>query len=131
MQIKRNVSFGIDNPCTSDCVVCEKKTGVCSRQQTRFNLDTCDSLCDEDEKCIDGECIWMNTDNNWDSIENDNVCNPSCPLGTRCVNRQCEPDLIPYCPVSCRSGQSCVDGRCGCNKGELIIEDILFHFYLF
>ena len=111
--------MGIDNPCTSYCELCDKKTGVCLRKPSRFDLDICDPPCDDDEECMDGECVWWNKNNNYDSIIDDNVCNPSCPLGVRCINRQCETSFMPYCPVSCRTGQVCVDGRCGCYKGKL------------
>ncbi len=107
------IYFIIDNPCTSDCDLCEKKTGVCLRQQARLNPLVCDPPCDEDEVCIDGQCSWSNIDEE----KTDHQCNPPCPLGTRCVNRECEPTSTPYCPVTCRFGQVCVDGRCGCFKG--------------
>ncbi len=112
----------IDNPCTSDCELCEKKTGVCLRQQARSNTLICDPPCEEEEVCIDGQCSWSNMEEE----KNDNQCTPSCPLGTRCVNRQCEPSLTPYCPVSCRPGQVCVDGRCGCFKGLFLKEHLKF-----
>ena len=105
--------FFTDNPCTPECELCEKKTGVCLRQPTRVNPLTCDPPCDEDEVCIDGQCTWSNVDEE----KLDQPCNPPCPTGTRCINRQCERILIPYCPVTCRLGQVCVDGRCGCFKG--------------
>jgi hypothetical protein len=105
----------IDNPCTSECELCEKKTGVCLRQQARVNPIECDPPCDEGEVCIDGQCTWTNTDKE----NNDYQCNPPCPFGMRCNNRQCEQSLTPYCPMTCRPGQVCVDGRCGCFKGLL------------
>ncbi len=83
----------------------------------RLNSDVCDPPCDEDEECIDGQCAWSNTGTNRNSEKNDNMCNPPCPFGIRCINRQCESKLTPYCPVSCRPGQLCVDGQCGCYKG--------------
>jgi hypothetical protein len=81
------------------------------------NADICDPPCDEEDKCIDGQCTWSNIGENWHAEKNDNICNPPCSSGTRCNNRQCEPIFTPYCPVSCKSGQVCVDGRCGCSKG--------------
>ena len=103
----------LDNPCTNECELCEKKTGVCLRQPTRLTPLVCDPPCDKDEVCIDGECIWSNVDED----KMDDQCYPSCPFGTQCVNRQCQSSLTPYCPVVCRPGQVCVDGRCGCYKG--------------
>jgi len=107
--------YFVDNPCTTDCEICEKKTGVCLKQLKRMDPLDCDPPCDDDEVCIDGQCTWTN-------IEDDKQldfyrCNPPCPLGTRCVNQQCEANLIPYCPVTCHFSQVCVDGRCGCYKG--------------
>ncbi|UJR26649.1 hypothetical protein I4U23_007966 [Adineta vaga] len=101
------------NPCTIECELCEKKTGVCLRQQARLTPPTCDPPCDEDEVCIDGQCSWSNIDED----KMDNQCYPPCPVGTECINRQCQSSLTPYCPVVCRHGQVCVDGRCGCYKG--------------
>ncbi|CAF3652114.1 unnamed protein product [Rotaria sp. Silwood1] len=105
------------NPCTSDCELCDKNTGVCLRQKIKINLQSCDPPCDEDEECIDGECAWSNIGDKWTSTTNDNICNPPCSFGTRCVNRRCEPNITSYCPIPCRSGQLCIDGRCGCSKG--------------
>ncbi|CAF3209093.1 unnamed protein product [Rotaria socialis] len=107
------IEFILDNPCSSECELCEKKTGICLRQQAKLNPLVCDPPCDEDEVCIDGQCSWSNIDDE----KNDYQCNPPCPFGTQCVNRQCESSLTPYCPVICRPGQVCVDGRCGCFKG--------------
>ncbi|CAF3600564.1 unnamed protein product [Rotaria sp. Silwood1] len=101
------------NPCSSECELCEKKTGVCLRQQAKLNPLICDPPCDEDEVCIDGQCSWSNIDDE----KHDYQCNPPCPFGTQCINRRCESSLTPYCPVICRPGQVCVDGRCGCFKG--------------
>ncbi|CAF3636597.1 unnamed protein product [Rotaria sp. Silwood1] len=103
----------IYNPCSSECELCEKKTGVCLRQQAKLNPLICDPPCDEDEVCIDGQCSWSNIDDE----KHDYQCNPPCPFGTQCINRRCESSLTPYCPVICRPGQVCVDGRCGCFKG--------------
>ncbi len=119
----KNVKFWLDNACTSDCEVCDKKTGVCLRQQITFNLDIHNPSYDEDEECIDEECTLSNIDDNWDSKKNENVCNPPCSFGTQCINRRCEPNLTPYCPVPCRPGQLCIDGRCGCYKGKFITID--------
>jgi hypothetical protein len=77
----------------------------------------CDPPCDEDEECIDEQCTWSNIGENWNSEKNDNMCNPPCPFGIRCINRQCESNLTPQCPVTCRPGQLCIDGKCGCYKG--------------
>ena len=122
IQIKINTPLGIDNPCTSDCDLCDKKTGVCLRKPSRFDLDLCDPPCEDDEECVDGECVWWNKYNN--------VCNPPCPLGVQCINGKCETNLMPYCPVSCRIGQVCIDGRCGCYKGMLLrtFQTIFVHF---
>jgi hypothetical protein len=86
----------------------------------KSNADNCDPPCDENEECIDGDCTWSNIGENRNVEKNDDICNPPCSLGTWCVNRQCEPNFMPYCPVSCRPGQVCIDGRCGCSKGLLI-----------
>ncbi|CAF1017076.1 unnamed protein product [Adineta steineri] len=105
------------NPCTIKCELCDKKTGVCLRQQTQLSSDICDPECDDDEECIDGECTWTNTGSNWNAEKNDNSCNPPCPSGIQCINRQCEYNLAPYCPVSCRPGQVCIDGLCEHDRG--------------
>ncbi len=117
---KKYYNFGIDNPCASDCELCDKKTGVCLKQQTKFNHEICDLPCDDDEECIDGECVWTNVNRYEDLTMNANVCNPPCLSGEQCINRRCESNLTSYCPVSCRPGQLCIDGRCGCYKGKIL-----------
>ena len=123
---ERCVLFLIDNPCTPDCELCEKRTGVCLRQQMRFEPDDCDPPCDDGTQCIDGQCTWTNIGGNWELENDEHVCYPPCPAGTQCVNQRCEPNLTPHCPVTCRPGQACVDGRCGCSKGESC-ESIFIH----
>ena len=110
------VSFSrLDNPCTSDCELCDQKTGVCLRQPTKSDLPpACDPPCEDDEVCIDGECSWSNMP---DGNTNHQQCQPPCPLGSRCHHQQCQPLLASHCPITCRFGQVCVDGRCGCYRG--------------
>ena len=115
----------IDNPCSSDCELCKKKTGVCLRRQVKINPLVCDPPCDEDEVCIDGQCSWSNIDKE----KNEYQCNPSCPFGTQCIDRRCEPFSKSHCPVHCRPGQICIDGRCGCFKG-LLFESLTLIFFL-
>ncbi|CAF3959284.1 unnamed protein product, partial [Rotaria sp. Silwood2] len=67
----------IYNPCSSECELCEKKTGVCLRQQAKLNPLICDPPCDDDEICIDGQCSWSNIDEE----KNDYQCNARCPFG--------------------------------------------------
>ena len=102
-----------DNPCTSECDVCDQKTGTCLRQQAKLNSLICDPPCEDDEACIDGQCSWTNIE----PETNDHQCNPPCPFGSQCIHRQCEPLATSFCTIPCRSGQVCVDGRCGCFKG--------------
>lgn len=100
--------FEIDNPCSTECDLCEKKTGVCLRQQTKkTRVDQCDPPCEDSEECIDGECTWTNT----------KTCKSPCPTGAQCVNGKCQFNLASQCPVPCRSDQFCINGRCGCYRG--------------
>ncbi|UJR22438.1 hypothetical protein I4U23_025498 [Adineta vaga] len=106
------------NPCTINCELCDKKTGVCSRQQTRFNSNICNPPCKDDAECIDGQCTQLNIDDDDDdSDQNDNICQPPCSIGTQCENGRCVASITSSCPMTCRHGQKCVDGRCGCYKG--------------
>jgi hypothetical protein len=111
----QNVILFIDNPCTTDCQLCDQKMGVCLRQQTKQDPLLCDPPCEDDEVCIDGQCSWSNIEQNI----NEHQCNPSCPFGSQCIHRQCEPSSrVLSCSIPCQFGQVCVDGQCGCFKGK-------------
>lgn len=114
----------VDNPCNADCESCEQKTGVCLRKQTKIDPLICDPPCEDDETCIDGECTWSNIQSPLD----DNLCIPSCPPTFQCIHRQCQPLMNPFCPIPCRSGQICIDGRCGCYRGNAIMTNILSRY---
>jgi hypothetical protein len=167
MCVKKNC---ITDPVNSSCdkyeEICNRETGLCEKcpsnsivingkcVQKQCRLPSQDSksnnyLCNSNEFCIDGECVYANCSSN-EVVYDNKICRKPCESYNDCKNNEIcyrstiEGDL-PYCKIcgtgeirknnecvpekqipQCREGEyiSCVKNVCRCEQENQDIDDI-------
>ncbi len=97
------------NPDTGDSCKCNDDEECIDHECIKLDTNECKPECDSNEECINGACF---------PIEEPEKCLPECNENESCAGGICVPNESNECKPACGANESCVEGICVPNESN-------------